>query len=198
MPNVELRSGASGDDLWGSFAMDPRQPAFANLRASDQDREVLRALLATAYADGRLDREEFDERSDRVTSARLLGDLPAIVDDLVPTAPATAPGTALAPVPSDDLVARARRRYESDRREALVGFLGPSLICVAIWAAVMFGGFFWPAFVIAGTGINLVQTLVRRQDIIDRHLRRLEKKQARLEPKELGSAPDDDEPEEPR
>lgn len=169
--------------------MDPRQPAFANLRASDQDREVLRGLLATAYADGRLDREEFDERSDRVTAARLLGDLPAIVDDLVLTGPATGPGTALAPVASDDLVARARRRYESDRREALVGFLGPSLVCVVIWAAVMFGGFFWPAFVIAGTGINLVRTLVRRQDIIERHRRRLEKKA-----KELGPG----EPEEPR
>ncbi len=191
---MELRSGAPGDDLWGSFAMDPRQPAFANLRASDQDREVLRALLATAYADGRLDREEYDERSDRVTSARLLGDLPAIVDDLVLTAPATAPGTALAPVAAGDLAAQAQRRYESDRREALVGFLGPSLLCVAIYLATMPGGFFWPAFVIAGTAINLLQTLVRRQDIIDRHLRRLEKKQA----KEAGPAGAGDEPEEPR
>lgn len=70
----------SGEDLWGAFALDPRDPSNGGLRASDQDREVVRGLLATAYADGRLDREEFDERSDRVAAARLLGDLPAIVE----------------------------------------------------------------------------------------------------------------------
>lgn len=176
---MELSDGASGDAVWGSFALDPRDPAFANLRASDRDREVVRGLLATAYADGRLDREEFDERSETVTSARLLGDLPAIVEDLVPAVPARPARSALAPLPAGDLSAEARRRYESDRREALLGFLGPSLICLVVWAVVMWGGFFWPGFVIAGTGINLVQTLVRRQDIIDRHTRRLEKKQAK-------------------
>lgn len=176
---MELSDDASGDSLWGSFALDPRDPAHAGLRASDRDREVVRGLLATAYADGRLDREEFDERSERAASARLLGDLPAIVDDLVPLTP-TRPGSrSPAPLPATDLAARARRRYESDRREALLAFLGPSLICLVVWAVVMFGGFFWPGFVIAGTGINLVQTLVRRQDITEGHLRRLEKKQAK-------------------
>ncbi|GEP32668.1 hypothetical protein NSZ01_04360 [Nocardioides szechwanensis] len=170
----------SGEDLWGAFALDPRDPANGGLRASDQDREVVRGLLATAYADGRLDREEFDERSDRVAAARLLGDVPAIVDDLVPVTPAT--GRSLSCVPladRADVAARAQRRYESDRREALLGFLGPSLICVVVWAVVMYGGFFWPGFVIAGTGINLIRTLVRRQDIVEGHVRRLEKKQAK-------------------
>jgi len=191
--------GASGDDLWGSFALDPRDPAFAGLRASDNDREVVRGLLSAAYADGRLDREEFDERSDRVTSARLLGDLPSIVDDLVLVAPAPSTGRSLAvpsPAASADLAARARRRYESDRREALLGFLGPSLICLVVWSIVMYGEFFWPGFVIAGTGINLVQTLVRRQDITEGHLRRLEKKQAkeldRQQPRELEERPDEE------
>jgi len=183
---------APGDDLWASFALDPRDPSFASLRASDSDREVVRSLLSAAYADGRLDREEFDERSDSVTSARLLGDLPAIVNDLVLITPAPSTGKALASTsPSDraDLAARAKRRYESDRREALLGFLGPSLICLVVWSIVMYGEFFWPGFVIAGTGINLVQTLVRRQDITEGHLRRLEKKQAkeldRQRPREL-------------
>ncbi|MDO9496698.1 MAG: DUF1707 domain-containing protein [Nocardioides sp.] len=164
-------------DLWGSFALDPRDPANAGLRASDSDRDVVRGLLAAAYADGRLDREEFDERSDTVTTARLLGELPPIVSDLVPAAPAAS--TALTLPPPADLAARAQRRFESDRREALLGFIGPSLICVVVWAVVMYGGFFWPGFVIVGTGINLVQTLVRRQDIIEGHVRRLEKKQTR-------------------
>lgn len=187
----------SGEDLWGAFALDPRDPVNGALRASDQDREVVRGLLATAYADGRLDREEFDERSERVAGARLLGDLPAIVDDLVPVTPAT--GRALSRVPMADradLAARAQRRYESDRREALLGFLGPSLICLVVWAVVMYGEFFWPGFVIAGTGINLIQTLVRRQDIVEGHVRRLEKKQAKQNRQlEAGSSTDD--PEEP-
>jgi heme exporter protein D len=61
---------------------------------------------------------------------------------------------------------------------------------------VMFGAFFWPAFVILGTGINLVQTLVRRQDIVDQHVRRLERKQAkeveRRQRRELEGRTDED------
>ena len=169
----------AADDLWGSFAHDPREPAHAPLRASDADREVVRGVLASAYADGRLDREEFDERSDVVTEARTLGELPPVMADLVaPSRPgALVPGATT----SGSIQELARRRYAADRREALVGFLGPSIICVVIWSVVMFGGFFWPGFVIAGTGINLVRVLVQHQDLIDQHVRRLEKKQAKQE-----------------
>lgn len=184
----------TADELWAALPHDPRDPAHAGLRASDQDREVVRALLASAYADGRLDRAEFDERSERVTAARTLGDLPPIVSDLVSSAPAHPAG--LARAGSADLVAQAQRKYEADRREALAAFLGPSIICLVIWSVVMFGDFFWPAFVIVGTGINLVQTLVRRQDIIDQHVQRLEKKQAkelgRDRSRELEQRPDED------
>ncbi|WP_338087731.1 DUF1707 domain-containing protein [Nocardioides lijunqiniae] len=165
----------TADELWAALAHDPRDPAYAGLRASDQDREVVRSLLTTAYADGRLDRAEFDERSESVTSARTLGELPPIVADLVAPGSASGSGAVVRP-PSTDLVAQATRKYDADRREALAGFLVPSVICLVIWSVVMFGGFFWPAFVILGTGVNLVQTLVRRQDIVDQHVRRLEKK----------------------
>ena len=166
-------------DLWGQFAQDPRDPAHAALRASDHDRDLVRGVLSDAYADGRLDRAEFDERSDAVGGARTLGELPAIVHDLVATTAPALAGAGLVVRP-EELVPQAVRRYESDRREALAGFLGPSLICVVIWALTMGpDGFFWPGFVIAGTAINLIQVLVRRQDIIDQHARRLEKKQLR-------------------
>ncbi|MCD4534951.1 DUF1707 domain-containing protein [Nocardioides sp. cx-169] len=184
----------TADELWAGLAHDPRDPQFAGLRASDQDREVVRALLAIAYADGRLDRTEFDERSDAVTAARTLGDLPPILSDLVAPAPARPAG--LAQVGSADLAARARRKYESDRREAVAAFLLASTISLVIWSVVMFGGFFWPTFVIAGTGVNLAQTLMRRQEIIDRHLARLEAKQAkqleRQRRREIESPPDED------
>ena len=50
-------------ELWSGFALDPRDPAHAGLRASDADRERIQRVLADAFADGRLDREEHDERT---------------------------------------------------------------------------------------------------------------------------------------
>jgi hypothetical protein len=83
-----------------------------------------------------------------------------------------------APAGSADLLARAERRYASDRRGAFLGMLVPSLVCIVLWM-VLGLGFFWPAFVIVGTGINLVQTLARRDDLIEGHVRRLEKRERR-------------------
>lgn len=180
----------SPGDLWSGFTYDPRDPANAALRASDRDRNVVHQLLAEAYADGRLDREEFDLRTEQTGSARTLGELPALVGDLVGGPAALRGGRGLASAPPTDLQARAERAYESDRREAVLGFLGPSLICLVIWLVInrgeLGGAFFWPGFVMAGTGINVVRTLVRRQDIVDDHARRLAKKDAKEDARELG------------
>jgi hypothetical protein len=172
-------------DPWSGFSLDPRDPAHAALRASDLDRELVQQVLTEAYADGRLDREEFDERSEHTTTARTLGELPPLMTDLVSSrALARRTGSDLATASPDELRAMAVTRYASDRREAVLGFLGPSLICWAIWAAVMFGGFPWPLFVMLGTGINLIRTVVRKPDIIEGHVRNLERKQAKaLKPK---------------
>lgn len=178
---------------WPGFSHDPRDPAHAALRASDLDREVVQQVLVEAYADGRLDREEFDERSERTSTARTLGELPALMADLVSSRELAKPGTTdLALATPDELRARAVEKYAHDRREAVMGFIGPSLICWVIWSAVMFGGFPWPLFVMLGTGINLIQTLVRRSDIIDGHVRSLERKQAKaLKPKKSEPPSDD-------
>src|SRR5687767_7685509 len=74
----------SSPSVWHEFALDPRDPAHAGLRAADADRDVVRRVLGDAYAEGKLDREEFDERTDVVATSRTLGQLPAIIDDLVP------------------------------------------------------------------------------------------------------------------
>lgn len=169
------------DDVWASFSRDPRLDAHAGLRASDGDRDVVHQLLAEAYADGRLDRDEFDARSEQTSGARTLGQLPPLVSDLVATG-STASG-ALVPADADEIRQRAVAKYQSDRREALMGFLAPSIICVVIWLIInnpnYADAFFWPGFVIAGTGINVLRTLVRRQDMIEENVRRLEKKQAK-------------------
>jgi hypothetical protein len=63
-----------------------------NLRASDADRDQVANLLSTAYAEGRLTREEHDERVDQLMAAKTFDDLIPITRDLVvigPTAVAT-------------------------------------------------------------------------------------------------------------
>jgi hypothetical protein len=61
------------------------------LRISDADRESAVNQLSEQYALGRLSRDEFDERSDAVWSARTQGDLAPVFADLPvrATAPAT-------------------------------------------------------------------------------------------------------------
>ena len=53
------------------------------LRASDADREQVATLLSTAYAEGRLTRQEHDERVDELMAAKTFDDLIPITRDLV-------------------------------------------------------------------------------------------------------------------
>ena len=69
-------------DVWASFQHDPRDPAVASLRAADADRDIVHNVLTEAFADGRLDREEYDERTAATMQARTLGQLPPLVADL--------------------------------------------------------------------------------------------------------------------
>ena len=52
------------------------------LRISDADRASALDLLSEQYAQGRLDKDEFDERSDAVWSAKTQGDLAPVFADL--------------------------------------------------------------------------------------------------------------------
>lgn len=61
-----------------------RKPS--DLRASDDDRERVVAVLAEAVADGRLTLEEHSDRVQRAYQARTLGDLAALTTDLAPAA----------------------------------------------------------------------------------------------------------------
>ena len=68
--------------------------AGGNLRASDTDRDQVATLLSTAYAEGRLSREEHDERIDQLMAAKTFDDLLPITRDLVivgPPAPVATP-----------------------------------------------------------------------------------------------------------
>jgi hypothetical protein len=57
--------------------------AGGNLRAADADRDQVATLLSTAYAEGRLSREEHDERIDQLMAAKTFDDLLPITRDLL-------------------------------------------------------------------------------------------------------------------
>ena len=59
--------------------------AGGNLRASDADRDQVATVLSTAYAEGRLTREEHDERVEVLMGAKTFDDLIPITRDLVLT-----------------------------------------------------------------------------------------------------------------
>jgi hypothetical protein len=61
-----------------------RYGSRSELRLSDADREDAIVRLSEHYAAGRLDKDEFDERSDAVWTAKTRGDLAPIFADLGP------------------------------------------------------------------------------------------------------------------
>lgn len=161
-------------DVWSSFRLDPRQPGNAGLRASDADRAVVQQVLTEAYADGRLDRDELDARTTTVSAARTLGELPPLLGDLVAPPSSTLPARTADRMTPDQLEQRAVAKYRSDRREAFLEFVGPSLVCTAIWFLLgAGGGFFWPGFVIVFTFLNVLRVVVTSQDMIEKNRRKL-------------------------
>lgn len=170
-------------EVWASFTYDPRDPRYAALRASDQDRGIVQQVLAEAYADGRLDRDEYDERSARVSSIRSLGEFRSVLDDLVAPPPSTS--RSLAHASSRDLEVLAEKAWQGRRRDAVFSFLGASGVTTAIWFATCFGGggfepyFFWPGFVIVFSLLHLIRVASSHGEIVESEIKRLEKQRSK-------------------
>lgn len=180
-PSTVVVVGQPASMPWGDFSADPRDPAAASLRASDRDRAVVLGLLAESYADGRLNREEYDERVAVVSSARTLGELPPTVADLVPQTASR--GDALARASTEELHERALRAYAASRRDAFSGLLMITGVLSVIWFVVSGDGFYWPIFVVLAAGANLLRVMVHKRDIVEQEQRRLERRQSKsLEP----------------
>ncbi len=76
----------------------PDQPVPGSapaIRVSDQDRDAVAQRLQQAFAEGRLDDDEFDHRMRAALTARTSADLDVLTTDL-PAAAADKPGTAVA------------------------------------------------------------------------------------------------------
>ncbi|WP_202879334.1 DUF1707 SHOCT-like domain-containing protein [Nocardioides cynanchi] len=165
----------SAGSIWREFEHDPRDPSYAGMRASDRDRAVVNDLLASAYADGRLDRDELDERSGAVSSAKTYAELLPPIRDLT----ADAVPARFATVAPTDVRRSAEVYFAGQRRDALMGFLVPNLICWAIWLMTGHSGFLWPLFVAIPTGINLLRVLASRQEIVEKRVEKLQRRQAK-------------------
>ena len=72
------------------------------IRVGDQDREAVVQRLQQAFAEGRLDDEEFDQRTRAALTAKHSSDLAGLTRDL--------PDTATAPVPGLLASSEGRRR----------------------------------------------------------------------------------------
>ncbi|MDH2416527.1 DUF1707 domain-containing protein [Nocardioides sp. CER19] len=162
------------EDFWERFRLDPRVPGNAGMRASDADRELVRTLLADAYADGRLTRDEYDERLTAVLSAVTLADLPPVVADLVPSTPVSSP----ARLSHGDIRARAEESWRKKLRDDVGAVAFISVILWTIWLFTSHG-FPWPIFPMLAVGINAVNTVLHRDEIVAKETARLERKRAR-------------------
>lgn len=188
-------------EAWARFEHDPRAPQTAALRASDHDRDTALEMLGDAYADGRLDRQEFDARSAAVAEVKLVGGLLPHLEDLLPAStghPLAPDGAGALPVRD-----RAMTQWGLERRKALKVFVVVSMLCWVIWAITIGPiGFPWPVFPMVATGAKLVRTIVQKDDIVEGHEKAIvkqERKHLTKERRELGSAqesagPADDEP----
>ncbi len=89
--------------------------AGGNLRASDADRDHVATLLTTAYAEGRLSKDEHDERLDQLLQAKTFDDLIPLTSDLVVVAPSAPPPT------SNVAIDTTQTTDEPDRHIAIFG-----------------------------------------------------------------------------
>jgi hypothetical protein len=121
----------------------------AELRASDEDRELATSQLREHYAAGRLSEDELTDRLDAAYGARTAGDLRTLLADL----------PALPPAVADRRMELAERRTELQREllQQTGGALVPFLICTVIWAATGAHAYFWPAWVALAAVIPLMR-----------------------------------------
>lgn len=113
---------------------------MSGLRIGDADREVALAALGEHFAEGRLTREEYDERSDAVWTAK-------VADDVAPLFADLPEGSPLGPV--RPVAARGRVPSGPGVRGRFAGLPTPvQVVLVLLLVAFVLGNL--PFFLIAG------------------------------------------------
>ena len=135
-----------------------------SVRVSDAEREAVVDVLREQTAAGRLTLAEFEERLDEVYRSKTDVELRLALRELPvqPPAPLAAASTT---TPSPDTItdAELRQRYRVRLRNELSGFVVPNFVCNLIW---FMGdhGYWWPGWVLLGTGVGLLGTLAKGFD----------------------------------
>ena len=115
--------------------------AGGHLRASDADRDQVATVLSTAYAEGRLSREEHDERIDQLMAAKTFDDLLPITRDLVVVG---TPSPVATPQPTSHFtIDTTGQSVDSDKMIAIFGGAtrtGKWRVRKNIQALALFGG----------------------------------------------------------
>ncbi|MCU4298930.1 DUF1707 domain-containing protein [Brevibacterium permense] len=173
----------NGSPVWSRFSADPR--SYGQVRASDADRAVVSDVLSEGYALGQLDVTEFDERTEAAAKIKMLGEVPALIEDLVLADPAESgplddAGRARAlarlnddrvPITPEQIDAAAQKYYRDRVRRSLLGAVaGPVGIVLAIWAISSIASgqfiFFWPIFVIIPMLFGGLGRIAHKDEII--------------------------------
>jgi class 3 adenylate cyclase len=123
-----------------------------NLRASDDDRERVAALLRDHFSAGRLSDEELSHRIGRTYSAKTVRELDALTSDLPAAAKATSPVVRRGKVPQR--TTRAGHALRASVKIHTTIFVLVNVMLIAIWALTG-GGYFWPVWSILGWGVGL-------------------------------------------
>jgi hypothetical protein len=113
------------------------------LRASDSERDAAVHLLAAHYAEGRLDRAEFDERADAALAARTRGQLRALFTDLpgprpmpVPAAQSASASALDTPHPTSDAAHSRRAGMIAPGAPPIVRILVPLFLVMTVLAVL--------------------------------------------------------------
>jgi len=141
------------------------------LRAGDADRDDVVAVLREAFAEGRLDQAEFEDRLGRAQIAKTYADLSVLTADLPPiSATGSFDASAASAASITEATAQSVAKAEKERRDmksAWASWLGVGVLVNIIWFATWMGSgpapYYWPIWVIGPWGGGmLIWTLTSR------------------------------------
>ena len=149
----------------------PSSSGDGRLRAGNADREKVVAQLNAAFAEGRLDVTELDERVSAAYAAKTLGELVPLTADL--------PGgqqKAAAPARREDRPpARPNAPGPAVRWAPVTGALGLFLVNVLIWGIISVSTgnliYFWPIWTAIPLALALIGMVAGSGDARDRRNR---------------------------
>ena len=133
-----------------------------SIRAGNADREQVVAQLNTAFAEGRLDVGELDERVAAAYAAKTLGELVPLTADL-PVSQAPAKRSAPPARRAEDRPEHVAGSAAANRWAPVGGTFGLFLLNVVIWGVVSLGNghpvYFWPIWVAIPFALALISVI---------------------------------------